>query len=160
MSAESSAAHESKLVVRRHVQASPQEVFALLSDPSRHDQTEPGDWVGEAIHPEPITGVGQVFGMRMFHVNAGGHYRMDNRVTAFDPDTRIAWAPGQYDDDAHLSTGGWVWQYDLAAGHGGTEVTLTYDWSAVPESLRSELGLPPFGPEFLEESLEALDRAL
>ena len=42
----------------------------------------------------------------------------------------------------------------------GTRVTLTYDWSAVPPPMREEFGLPPFGPVFLEQSLEALDRAL
>lgn len=160
MSAETSAAQESRMVARRDVQAPPEEVFALLRDPSRHQATEPGDWVGEAIHPEPITGVGQVFGIQMFHVNAGGHYRMDNTVTAFEPDVRIAWEPGQYDDDGNLGAGGWVWQYDLASKDGGTEVTLTYDWSAVPDSLQAELGLPPFGPKFLERSLESLARAL
>ena len=35
------------------------------------------------------------------------------------------------------SVGGWVWRYDLTpAGPSSTEVTLSYDWSAVPESLR------------------------
>lgn len=158
MSADTS--HESRMVVRRDVQTPREEVFALLSDPSRHPETEPGDWVREATDPEPITGAGQIFGMEMFHVNAGGHYRMDNKVTAFEPDVRIAWEPGQYDDDGNLGTGGWLWQYDLASKDGGTEISLTYDWSAVPESLRAEFGLPPFGPEFLEKSLESLVRAL
>lgn len=148
------------MAASRFVQARPEQVFALLSDPARHQETEPNDWVGEAVSPEPITGVGQVFGIRMFHLNAGGHYRMDNRVIAFEKDRTIAWEPGQYGKDGHLGTGGWTWRYDLAAQDGGTEVTLTYDWSAVPQPQREEFGLPPFGQEFLEESLDSLARAV
>lgn len=148
------------MVARRLVQARPDQVFALLSDPERHHRTEPGDWVGEAFDTEPITGVGQVFGIQMFHVRAGGHYRMDNRVIVFEKDRAIAWEPGQYTDDGELGTGGWIWRYDLAAKDEGTEVSLTYDWSAVPQPQRAEFGLPPFGPEFLKESLEALAQSV
>jgi hypothetical protein len=38
----------------------------------------------------------------------------------------------------------------------GTEVTLTYDWSAVPRSIREYLHFPPFGPEHLTNSLHHL----
>ncbi|ARX80965.1 polyketide cyclase [Streptomyces alboflavus] len=37
-----------------------------------------------------------------------------------------------------------------------TEVTLTYDWSAVPQSVREYLEFPPFGPEHLTNSLAHL----
>lgn len=99
----------------------------------------------------------------MFHENAHGRYDMHNRVIAFAQDRTIAWEPGQYSPDGELGTGGWTWRYDLAPAGGadeGTEVTLTYDWSAVPDPLREELGLPPFPPSFLEESLAALERAV
>lgn len=160
MSTENASPQKTQMAARRFVPARPDQIFALLSDPARHQQTEPGDWVGDAFDTEPLTGVGQVFGIQMFHVNAGGHYRMDNKVIAFDKDRTIAWEPGQYDDDGELGTGGWTWRYDLAEKDGGTEVTLTYDWSAVPQPQRAEFGLPPFGAEFLEESLASLDRAL
>ena len=41
-------------------------IFALLADPSRHHETEAGDWVRDAIDPAPNTGVGQVFAVNMF----------------------------------------------------------------------------------------------
>ena len=149
-------------VVSRTVAAPPPEVFALLTDPARHHQTEPTDWVRGPLDaaPAPITEVGQVFGIEMFHENAGGRYDMHNRVIAFEPDRTVAWEPGQYEPDGTLGTGGWTWRYDLAPEGRGTLVTLTYDWSAVPPALREEFGLPPFPPEFLAQSLEALDRAL
>jgi len=38
-------------------------------------------------------------------------------------------------------------------GPSGTEVTLTYDWSAVRQSIREYLHFPPFGPDHLSNSL-------
>lgn len=149
-------------VVSRTVSASPPEVFALLTDPSRHHETEPTDWVRGPLEaaPAPLTAVDQVFGIEMFHENAGGRYDMHNRVIAFDQDRTVAWEPGQYEPDGTLGTGGWTWRYDLEPDGEGTQVTVTYDWNAVPVPLREEFGLPPFAPEFLERSLEALERAL
>ncbi len=41
-------------------------------------------------------------------------------------------------------------------GPSETEVTLTYDWSAVPQSIREYIQFPPFGPEHLSNSLHHL----
>ena len=163
-----------RFVVSRTIAAPPSEVFALLTDPARHPETEPTDWVRASLEadPAPLTEVGQVFGIEMFHENAGGRYDMHNRVIAFEQDRTVAWEPGQYGPDGELGTGGWTWRYDLApdgSGTGtgtesdaesGTRVTLTYDWSAVPPPMREEFGLPPFPPSFLEESLAELEGAL
>jgi uncharacterized protein YndB with AHSA1/START domain len=153
---------ESRYVATRTVPAAPQAVFALLADPSRHHETEPTDWVRGSLEedPAPLTEVGQVFGIEMFHENAGGRYEMHNRVIALEPERTIAWEPGQYGPDGELATGGWTWRYDLAPEAGGTLVTLTHDWNATPDQIMEELGLPAFPPSFLEESLAALERAL
>ena len=156
-----------RYAVTRTIAAPPEAVFALLADPARHHETEPTDWVRGPLEedPAPLTEVGQVFGIEMFHVNTPGRYDMHNRVIAFEQDRTIAWEPGQYGPDGELGTGGWTWRYDLAPAGGAdggpaTEVTLTYDWSAVPDPLQKEFGLPPFPPSFLEESLAALERAV
>lgn len=152
---------EEKLVRSRTVDAPTEAVFALLADPTRHQETEPGDWVRDALDATPITGAGQVFGMNMFHEAAGGAYVMHNRVADFEQDRVLAWEPGQLNAGGDLDTGGWIWRYDLEPAEGGTRVSLTYDWSATPESLRANIGgMPPFGPEFLDDSLAALDSAL
>lgn len=158
----STAPDEGRYVVSRTVAASPATVYALLTDPARHHETEPTDWVRGPLEedPAPLTEVGQVFGIEMFHENAHGRYDMHNRVIALEPERTIAWEPGQYEPDGTLGTGGWTWRYDLAPEGAGTRVTLTYDWSAVPPPLREEFGLPPFPPSFLEESLAALERAV
>ena len=151
---------QEQLVADRLVEASPSEVFALLSDPARHQETEPGEWVRGAVDPVPITGTGQVFGMNMY-IEAFGHYVMHNEVTAFEQDRSIAWIPGQYDDEGRLDTGGWIWRYGLEPEGTGTRVRLTYDWSATPQEVRDEIGgMPAFGVDFLEQSLESLATAL
>jgi hypothetical protein len=53
-----------------------------------------------------------------------------------------------------LEFGGWIWRYDLVRlGPSETEVTLTYDWSAVPQFRREYIRFPPFGPKHLTNSL-------
>ncbi|SDO04341.1 Uncharacterized conserved protein YndB, AHSA1/START domain [Klenkia soli] len=151
---------EERFVVSRIVPATPQAVFAVLADPTRHRETEPGNWVRDALDPAPITAVGQVFGMHMAFPSSGKPYVMHNRVVAFEPDRVIAWEPGQVDDAGELGTGGWTWRYELAPEGDGTAVTLTYDWSATPQAVRDEIGgLPAFPRTFLDQSLEALEQA-
>ena len=151
---------DDQMIRSRRIAAPPAAIFALLRDPSRHHETEPTDWVRSAIDDEPITAVGQVFGMNMYATGAGGDYIMHNEVTAFEEGTTIGWRPGQYSDEGKLGFGGWSWRYDLRPDQGGTEVTLTYDWSAAPDRFRELFSLPPFGPDFLDDSLAALDRAV
>ncbi|MDN6401091.1 MAG: ATPase [Brachybacterium sp.] len=149
-------------VVTRTLDAAQSAVFALLADPARHHETEPTDWVRGPLEtePAPLTEVDQIFGIEMFHENAGGRYVVHNRVVALEPDRTIAWEPGQYGSDGSWGGGGWICRYDLATVGESTRVTLTYDWSAVPEPLRAEFGLPPFPPSFLEESLASLEEAV
>lgn len=151
-----------RYVASRTVDAAPSAVFALLADPARHHETEPTDWVRSALEPDPapLTAVGQVFGIEMFHENAGGRYEMHNRVITLDPGRTIAWEPGQHGHDGELGTGGWTWRYDLAPEDERTRVTLIYDWSAVSEPMRERFGLPPFPLSFLDESLAALEKAV
>ena len=131
----------------------------MLVDPAQHQFTEPTNWVRDACDAEPITEVGQIFGMHMFHQDApGGHYRIDNKVIAFDADRAVGWQPGQIQDGT-WGSGGWWWRYDLAPREDGTEVTLTYDWTDVAPPVRENFGgFPVVPPEFLDESLAALDR--
>lgn len=151
-----------RISATRTVAAPPAAVFAVLTDPDRHQDLEPGDWVRSAIDLEPLTGVGQVFGMNMGFPHNGQAYVMHNLVTAFVPDRTIAWVPGQKDDDGVMGYGGWVWRYDLAPDGDGTAVTLTYDWYDTPQAIRDELGVefPPLPDGFLDTSLASLEAAL
>ena len=135
-------------------------VFAVLADPTTHQAIDGTGWVRESLDGKPLTEVGQVFRMAMYHQNYGGmHYEMANRVEVFDPPHAIAWLPGQGPDDANLDFGGWVWRYDLESiGEIRTQVTLTYDWSAVPADIREHIVFPPFDRQHLDNSLEHLAR--
>ena len=147
--------------VTRTIAAPPATVFALLADPTRHQDTEPNDWVLDAVDTTPITEAGQMFAVNMYMDKAGGHYVMHNLVTEFVPERTIAWLPGQLTEAGDHDPGGWVWRYDLAPSGAGTDVTITYDWSGTPQQLRDEIGgLPPFPESFLGQSLDALERAL
>lgn len=152
---------DTRYVVTRTIAAPPSEVFALLADPARHQDTEPGDWVRDAIDPQPITGTGQIFAINMFLDAAGGHYVMHNLVTDFEKDRAIEWLPGQLDESGNHDPGGWTWRYDLSPNDSGTDVTLTYDWTNTPQSFADQIGgMPPFPEEFIVESLAALDRSV
>ena len=133
-------------------------IFAVLADPAKHAAIDGTGWVRETLDREPLAAAGQIFRMSMYHPNhPDGHYQTANRVRVFDPPSAIAWEPGYDAGDGTLRFGGWTWRYDLApAGPSGTAVTLTYDWSAVPDPIREHIGFPPFPPEHLGTSLTHL----
>lgn len=148
-----------RYVATRTIAASPEQIFAVLADPSRHYNTEPTDWVRDAVDAAPITSTGQIFAMNMYLTAAGGDYVTYNLVNVFDKDRAIGWMPGTLDDAGNHSPGGWWWRYDLAPNGNRTDVTLTYDWSGTPQDFRDRVGRMPIFPEdYLAGSLEALER--
>lgn len=142
-----------------NINAPVEDVFAALADPTKHPAIDGTGWVEQAIDKEPLTKTGQIFRITMYHANhPDGNYEMANRVQTFEPPRAISWEPGYDSGGGQLSFGGWIWRYDLTStGPASTKVTLTYDWSAVPESRRAHLPpLPPFPPEHLDNSLAHL----
>jgi hypothetical protein len=134
-------------------------VFAVLADPTTHAAIDGTGWVQESADPAPLTEAGQIFRMDMHHANhPNGDYQVVNKVQVLDPPRAIGWLTGTDKGDGHLEFGGWIWRYDLASsGPSETEVTLTYDWSAVPQFIRERgIQFPPFGPEHLTNSLHHL----
>lgn len=140
------------------VAASATSVFAVLADPTAHAAIDGTGWVQEAGDQAPLTEAGQIFRMDMHHPDhPDGDYQVVNKVVVLDSPRAIGWLTGYVKDDGHLEFGGWIWRYDLVPlGPSETEVTLTYDWSAVPESIREYIQFPPFGPEHLINSLHHL----
>jgi hypothetical protein len=148
------------------VKAPAEAVFDVLADPSTHPAIDGTGWVHEPVDAERLTETGQIFRVAMYH---DGHpnkdYEMANRVVVFDRPRAIAWQPGaeakhipghQGPDDGTVEYGGWEWRYDLEpVGADQTAVTLTYDWSQVPQDNR-DIEFPPFDPEHLDNSLKNL----
>ena len=82
---------------------------------------------------------------------------MTNRVEVLVSPSAISWKPGYDAGDGSLGFGGSIWRYGLTPGEPSeTEVTLSYDWSAVPDLLRQRIGFPPFPPDHLNNSLAHL----
>jgi hypothetical protein len=102
--------------VARVVSATPDAIFELLADPSKHALIDgSGSVVGAAVEsPERLT-LGSKFGMRM---KIGMPYRISNEVVEFDEPRLIAWR--------HV--GGHIWRYRLEPVDGGTLVTEEFDW--------------------------------
>jgi uncharacterized protein YndB with AHSA1/START domain len=139
------------------IKARAEAIFSVLTDPSTHPAIDGTGRVLEALDRERLTAPGQIFRMAMYHENHWNpdrRYQMANRIRAFDPPHAISWEPGQESDDGSLQFGGWVWRYDLTpVDPSTTEVTLSYDWSAVPEVVRRrQISWPPFPPAHLDDS--------
>lgn len=153
---------DDSLSATRVVNAPVEATFAVLADPEKHAAIDGTGWVRGALDSKPLTAAGQIFRMSMFHPNShpnhpDGTYQMANHVQAFDPPRTISWKPGYDVGDGALDFGGWIWRYDLTpAGPSSTTVTLSYDWSAVPDRVREQIGFPPFPPEHLGNSLAHL----
>jgi uncharacterized protein YndB with AHSA1/START domain len=155
---------EERLQATITVDAPIETVFDVLVDPSTHQHIDGTGWVRDSLDGKPLTEVGQIFRIAMYHDNhPEKNYEMSNRVEVLDRPRAIAWQPGQGPGDrGHLMAsedlqfGGWTWRYDLeATGPNQTAVTLTYDWSQVTSDNR-DIQFPPFPPSHLDNSLRNL----
>jgi hypothetical protein len=144
--------------VKTTVSAPAETVFAVLADPSSHQAIDGTGWVREPLDGKPLAETGQVFRMAMYHDNhPDKDYEMANRVVALEAPRVIAWESGQANADGEIEYGGWIWRYDLEpVGADRTDITLSYDWSGVPQQLRAEIEFPPFPLAHLENSLSNL----
>jgi uncharacterized protein YndB with AHSA1/START domain len=126
-----------KQVVTVTVDASPDKVFAVLSNPSRHPEFD-GSGMCAACSTGPLSGVGETFVMDM-HREGLGSYQIRNKVVAFEPGRRFVFEPfletSNETVDALLSgikPGGHTWGFDLEpTADGKTTVTHTYDWTNI-----------------------------
>lgn len=146
-----------QIVVEREIGAPAAQIFAILADPKLHQATDASGMV-RGTDADAITAAGQSFDMNMHAEAMGGDYVMTNEVLEFEQDRRIAWRPAPKGKPAE----GWTWTYALEQLDAGrTRVTLTYDWSAVPEARRAELGgFPPMSREGLEASISKLSETV
>src|SRR4051812_37671793 len=101
------------------VQAPPDVIFAILTDPRQHSRIDGSGSVGNVLRaPDRITAKGQTFVVRMKLF--GVPYVIVNRIVEFEPDRLIAWR--------HFTAN--RWRYELApTADGGTTVTETFDMS-------------------------------
>jgi hypothetical protein len=152
--------------VSRRIEAPAADIFRVLSDPRRHLEIDGSEMLRGAVSDAVVTGVGDVFTMRMYY-SEHGDYEMDNHVVEFEQDRRIGWEPwagSGHPDTAPDSTAeirwGHVWSYELTPdGPDATIVTEIYDCSRAPEEERVGMDNGKIWAEAMAETLERLDRA-
>ena len=116
-----------QLKVTRDIDASPEQVFAVLSDPARHHVFDGADMVRGLAEGGPITGVGDAFIMNMEN-QILGDYQVRNEVSAYEQDRKLGWLPvlypkgGYTDKIGDMDPGGHSYTWELTPnGSGGTD---------------------------------------
>lgn len=140
----------------RTIDASANDVFALLSDPSRHAETDNSGMVVSADTDAKLEKVGDIFVMNM--TKEDGDYQTRNEVFAFQENKVIGWK-----NLANLTADvevGAKWLYELSSeGTDSTSVTLTYDRSEIASDEVRKMS-EKFDDAVMEESLAALASAV
>lgn len=149
---------ETKVTASRNIDAANEAIFNVLSNPERHAEIDGSDMVRSDDKTDRITGVGQVFRMNMHWDKMGGDYKTDNHVIGYDENKLLAWTTAPSGEEP----AGWEWVWELTPqGSDSTEVTITYDWSAVKDkSVLDQVSFPVVDQEALEASLANLAAAV
>jgi uncharacterized protein YndB with AHSA1/START domain len=149
--------------VSRRIAAPASTIFGVLTDPVRHLDLDGSGMLRGAATTAPVSGVGDVFVMKMYFA-ALGDYEMNNHVVEYEPDRRIGWEPaaGRGHPDAGRDADarwGHRWAYELTPdGPGATIVTEIYDCSRVPAAARTGMDNGRTWIDSMAKTLERLDR--
>jgi uncharacterized protein YndB with AHSA1/START domain len=112
----------------REIAAPADKIFELIADPAQQPQWDGNDNLAEAPADQRVRTVGDVFTMTL----TNGSDRT-NHVVEFEEGRLIAWLPSEPGKapPGHL----WRWELEpLDESH--TQVTHTYDWSALTDETR------------------------
>ena len=151
--------------VSRRIEAPAAVIFRVLADPGRHLELDGSGMLRGAVTTAPVTGVGDVFIMKMYFSELGD-YEMNNHVVEYEQDRRIGWEPeaGRGHRDAgearDRSRWGHRWSYELVEdGPDATIVTEVYDCSSAPADARTGMSDGEVWTQAMAETLERLDAA-
>lgn len=142
--------------VERTIDAPPEKIFELISDPRRHHEFD-----GSGTVRDPKAGatdrleLGSVFGMSM---KLGFPYSMVSTVIEYEDGRRLTWQtrpPGVF---AKLG-GGRIWRYELEPNEsGGTLVRESWDLTQDKQRALLRRGpMPKKTREAMEKTLERID---
>ena len=148
--------------VSRRIEAPAEVIFGVLADPDQHTALDGTGMLRGAVTTEPVTGVGDVFVMRMYFVRHGD-YEMNNHVVEFEQNRRIGWEPeagrghpATAADSNERTRWGHRWSYELVPdGPDATIVTEIYDCSNAPADARAGMRE---GHVWTEGMMQTLDR--
>jgi hypothetical protein len=135
-----------QIAVSRRIEAPADRIFEILADPQCHTDLDGSKMLRGAMSDEVITGVGDVFSMKMY-LEEVGDYVMLNYVVEFEPGRRIGWEPAPGDaaasEDGRYPIGvpaGHRWSFQLIPdGSEATIVTETFDCGSAPKELRDAM---------------------
>jgi hypothetical protein len=131
----------------RAMSASAERIFDLIADPTIQPRWDGNNNLASAAPGQRVRQVGDVFKTTL----TGGAVR-ENHVVEFIEGSQIAWLPAEpgKQPPGHL----WRWQLD-PINSTLTNVTHTYDWTALTDSKRLEKARSTT-PEMLRESMDRL----
>lgn len=149
---------DKRITVSRTIDASAADIFNVLSNPQRHAELDGSGFIVSDDKTDRITATGQVFTMNMEGDHMGGEYKTDNHVVGYDENKLLAWKTAP----AGTEPPGWQWVWELKPQDAdSTDVSLTYDWSAVTDKdLLKKVSFPLVSESELEDSLGRLAAAV
>lgn len=140
--------------VERTIPATPEQIFALLSDAGRHQSFDGSGTVRGTREASRPLSLGTRFGMSM-HQGVG--YKTSNEVVEFEQDRLIAWQT----TGLKGIVGGRIWRYRLQPVEGGTRVTETWDVSRDKQKFfLKRSGMPVSTEKGMRRTLERIAEAL
>jgi hypothetical protein len=155
--------------VSRRICAPAHDIFQILADPARHQELDGSESLRGADSAAMISGVGDVFVMKMYFPHLGD-YEMNNHVVEYESDRRIGWEPeagrghpsanpdSADPDSADPARWGQRWSYQLTPdGPDATIVTEIYDCSQAPPEERAGMDNGKVWIESMAKTLERLD---
>jgi hypothetical protein len=148
-----------RIEVSRRIEASPEQVFAVLCDPQGHVAIDASGMLQDA-DGDRVTAQGDTFVVHMDREALGdldmGKYDVTVHVTAFEADREIAWTiVGTVKPPL-----GHVFGYRLEPDGEATLVTSYYDWSDIDEAYRGLSIFPVISEASLKGTLGILDRTV
>lgn len=158
-----SAASESAAVERikeqRLIEAAPEAVFAVLTDPQGHVAIDSSGMLMGASGERPGA-VGDTFEIHMDRESLNdfplGRYDVTVRIVAFEPGREIAWTV----EGLIKPPIGHVFGYRLEPHEVGTQVTSYYDWSEIDPKWRAAGIFPVISAGALRATMGILARVV
>ncbi|MER6670720.1 YbhB/YbcL family Raf kinase inhibitor-like protein [Amycolatopsis japonica] len=148
-----------RVEVSRLVPASPDAIFAVLSDPQGHVDIDASGMLIDA-EGDPVGQAGDRFVVHMDREALGdvplGKYDVEVVITTLTPGEEIAWTvEGRIRPHARH-----IYGYRLEPAEGGTLVTSYYDWSEVSEEWKNRITFPVVPESSLKATLGILERTV
>jgi hypothetical protein len=149
---------EERIEVSRQINASPDQVFALVASPAGHVAIDSSGML-QSFTGEPAKAVGDEFVIHMDRESLNdfpelGKYDVTVSITTYEQDREIAWTILGKLNLGH------VYGYRLVPKNGGTLVTQYYDWSAIEQNWRDMNIFPVISEGALRATLGILARTV